>query len=258
MFAEAELTRDDFLGGRLRIWQPREGYRAAMDPVLLAACTPAKTGQSVLELGCGAGVALLALGARVAGLALTGLELQPPYADLAARNAVANGQVVSVHCGDLGQMPAALRAQSFDHVICNPPYFPTGSGTAARDLGRETGQREATPLALWVEQGLKRLHPGGYFTMIQNADRLSDILVALAAHKGGSVSILPLAPRHGRPAGRVIVQARKGGRGALKLLAPFILHGEPQHLVDGEDLSPEAAMILRLGVALGGEKTSVR
>ena len=50
-----DLTCDDFLGGRLSIWQPRDGYRAGVDPVLLAASVPARAGQSVLELGCGTG-----------------------------------------------------------------------------------------------------------------------------------------------------------------------------------------------------------
>ena len=76
-FAEAELTRDAFLDGRLHLWQPRRGYRAATDPVLLAAFTPAKSGERVLELGCGAGAAALCLAVRVPGLDLHGLELQP-------------------------------------------------------------------------------------------------------------------------------------------------------------------------------------
>lgn len=84
MFAPEELTQDRFLDGRLLVAQPRRGYRAAMDPVLLAAACPARPGQAVLELGCGAGVASLCLGWRVPDLRLAGLELQPAYARLRA------------------------------------------------------------------------------------------------------------------------------------------------------------------------------
>ena len=157
-FADNALTCDGFLGGKLRILQPRAGYRAATDPVFLAATVPAQAGQSVLELGCGAGVALLSLGRRVPGLQLFGVELQPDYADLAQRNAAANGVACTIHCADLTQMPADLRTQNFDHVIANPPYFPKASGTAAADSGRETaptrgagaghmGQNRAAPPA---------------------------------------------------------------------------------------------------------------
>ena len=249
MFAPGELTRDRFLDGRLLVAQPRSGYRAAMDPVLLAAACPARPGQSVLELGCGVGVASLCLGWRVAGLRLTGLELQPEYAALARENAAANGIGLEVVEGDLAAMPHELRGQSFDHVIANPPYFAPASGTAARDAGRERAQREETPLADWVRQGLKRLHPGGTITLIQNADRLADLLAALGAG-AGSVTVLPIAPRVGRPAGRVIVQARKGGRGPFRLLAPLVLHEAAHHAADAEDLTSIARSVLRRGEEL--------
>lgn len=249
MFTPEDLTRDGFLGGRLQIAQPRRGYRAAMDPVLLAAACSAAAGDSVLELGCGVGVACLCLGARVSGLQLTGLELQPAYADLARANAAANGIGLEVMAGDLARMPADLRARSFDHVIANPPYFAPGGGTAAADPGRETAQREATPLSLWVQQGLKRLRPGGWLTLIQNADRLPEALTALAAG-AGSIAVLPIAARQGRAAGRVIVQGRKGGRGPFRLLAPLLIHAAPRHDGDREDLTPEARAILREGADL--------
>jgi tRNA1(Val) A37 N6-methylase TrmN6 len=59
MFGPEEITTDGFLGGRLTIAQPVAGYRAAADPVLLAAAVQARPGQAVLDLGCGAGVASL-------------------------------------------------------------------------------------------------------------------------------------------------------------------------------------------------------
>ena len=98
MFAEDALTADRFLDGRLTILQPKDGYRAAMDPVLLAAAIPAKAGERALELGCGAGVASLCLARRVPGLHVTGLEVQAAYADLARRNAEANGIALAASC----------------------------------------------------------------------------------------------------------------------------------------------------------------
>ncbi|MER5172008.1 methyltransferase [Thioclava sp. GXIMD2076] len=249
MFAPEDLSCDDFIGGALRIYQPRFGYRAAMDPVLLAAACGAQAGESVLELGCGAGVASLCLGRRVAGLDLHGLELQPVYADLARRNAQANDLEFTVHEGDLEQMPAALRQMSFDHVIANPPYFAPQNGTAARDAGRETAQREATPLSEWIRQGLKRLKPSGHLVLIQNADRLDDILCALHG-RSGAIRILPIAARQGRDAGRVIVISRKGAKTPLKLLAPLVLHARAHHTGDAEDLSEVAQSILRMGQKL--------
>jgi tRNA1(Val) A37 N6-methylase TrmN6 len=249
-FPAEDLTEDLFLGGRLRLLQPRHGYRAATDPVLLAAACPATSGQNVLELGCGVGVASLCLGARVEGLRLHGLELQADYADLARRNAQATGATLDVHEGDLRRMPAALRV-SFHHVIANPPYFARGNGSPARDPGREIAQREETPLSDWVLAARKRLHPGGWLTMINAADRLPDILIALTGGFG-SIAVLPLAARSGRDAGRVIVRARKGGRGPFRLCAAAILHDGLHHDGDRDDYSALARAVLRDGAALTG------
>jgi tRNA1(Val) A37 N6-methylase TrmN6 len=125
----------------LTIWQPRDGYRAATDPVLLAAAVPARPGQSVLDLGCGAGAAVLCLMTRVPGLAAHGLELQPFYAGLARRNAEENALPLVVHEGDLGAMPEALRARDFDHVLANPPFHREADSSAG-DPGRDTAHRE--------------------------------------------------------------------------------------------------------------------
>ncbi len=249
VFAETELSEDMFLGGRLRISQPVAGYRAAMDPVLLAAAVPARAGDSVLELGCGAGVASLCLGYRVPGLRLAGLEVQPAYAALARRNAAANGQAFAVHDGDLAALPAELRLESFDHVIANPPYFSAGSGTPAADPGRETAQREATPLALWLSVALRRLRPGGWLTLIQSAERVPELLAGLGTG-AGSVTLLPVAPRPDRAANRVILRARKGGRGAFRLAPPLILHEGAAHPGDCDHHSALARAVLRDGAAL--------
>ena len=243
----SELSEDGFLDGRLRIAQPRGGFRSGADAVMLAAACPAAAGQAVLELGCGAGVASLCLGWRVPDLHLVGLEQQADYADLARRNAAANGIAMQVLTGDVARPPAELRAQTFDHVIANPPYFL--GGTAAPDGGRALARREETPLATWIDAGLRRLRPGGVLTLIQRADRLDAILAALSG-RAGSVAILPVAGRAGREAGRVILQARKGARGPLRLLAPFIMHREPVHAGDREDLTEAASAVLRKGSPL--------
>ena len=247
MFAAEDLSDDAFLCGRLRLWQPKTGYRAATDPVLLASACPAAVGETVLDLGCGAGAASLCLGWRVPGLQLTGLELQPAYAALARENALRNGLEMEVVEGDLTQMPTVLR-RPFDHVIANPPYYPRG-GTASPRPGRDAALRAELPLASWVAAATPRLRPGGWLTMICGADSLPEVLSALAPRLG-SAAVLPLTPRAGRPAGRILLRARKGGRGAFRLLSPFVIHAGDQHDGDRESYTPWANAVLRDGEAI--------
>lgn len=251
LFADADLTRNDFLGGRVRLRQPRKGYRAGVDPVLLAASVPSMPGQTVLELGCGAGAAVLCLLARVPDLQAVGVELQPAYADLARRNAAENGTTLEVFEADLTALPSDLKQRQFDHVIANPPYYRAGAHSPAADESRSAALGENTPLNLWIETAAKRLAPRGYLHMIQKADRLPDMLAACEGCLG-SVEVLPLSPRVGRRAELVILRARKGGKAAFQLHAPLVLHSGERHEVDGDSYTPPVSAVLREGAGLPG------
>ncbi len=247
-FARDAVTADKFLGGDVMLFQPRDGYRAGVDPVFLAASIAAHAGESVLELGCGVGAAALCLGRRVPGLRLVGVERMTEYADLAEKNAFENSIQLDVYGSDLEHMPAAVKEESFDHVIMNPPYHLRDRGTAAPNPAREAALGEDTPLKTWIDAATKRLKPKGFMTMIQKAERLPEVLNAMD-DRLGSVMVKPLCPREGRAAVLVLVQARKGGRGAFRLATPLILHDGVEHVGDRESYRPEVSAILRDGAA---------
>ena len=244
-----DLTQDAFLGGRVILRQPRHGYRAGVDPVLLAASVPAAPGQSVLDLGCGAGAAALCLAARVPGLVLAGLERHPLYADLARQNGALNGAGFEVVTGDLTSRPPELRDRAFDHVIANPPYFDRRAGSAAPRPEREAAMGEDTPLADWMTYAARRCATGGFVSVVHRAERLPDLLAAASPHLG-SIEVLPLIPRLGRAARLVILRGRKGGRAPFRLHQGWVLHAGPVHSGDREDYTPETAQVLRQGGAL--------
>jgi tRNA1Val (adenine37-N6)-methyltransferase len=240
VFDVDDLTDDAFLCGRLHLLQPRAGYRAATDPVLLAACVPAAAGHRVLDLGCGAGAASLCLAARVPGLVHHGLELQADYADLCAQNAQRNGVVMDVSVGDVADVPIALRVE-FDHVIANPPYYPS-AGSPSPIAGRDVALRVDTDIDVWVAAGLRRLRPGGWLTMIFTPD-----LLPKALSVQGNAVVLPLAARVDRAPGRVVVQWRKVSKQPFRLLAPFVIHKGAAHDGDRESYTDVAQAVLRLG-----------
>lgn len=249
-FNEADLSKDAFLGGRLQLWQPRRGYRAGIDPVLLAASVPARAGQSVLDLGCGTGAAALCLAARVSGLTLTGVELQPAYAELARRNAAENAADMQIFTTDLSDLPGSLRQRSFDHVVANPPYFRAGAHSVARDASRRKALGEQdTPLAKWIDTAARRLAPKGLLHMIQRIDRVPEMLSGCDG-KLGALELLPLSARQGRAPHLAILRARKGGRAEFILRAPLILHKGTEHRADGDDYSATVSDVLRNGADL--------
>lgn len=243
-----ETVDNDFLGGELVIRQPVEGYRAATDPVLLAAAVPVVPGASVLDLGCGVGTAALCLGHRVPNLDLHGLELQADYADLARQNAKTNNIALTVHDGDLRDIPADLKALNFDAVMLNPPWHDPhdpGSPVAAKDVSN----RQDVALAIWIAAAMTRTRPGGWIVIIQRVEWLPDILTALGP-RVGDIAVQPLTARAGRPTKRIIVKARKGANSPFRIAAPLVMHDGAEHETDGDDFSDAAQAILRHGAGI--------
>ena len=84
MTVDLPFTEDALLGGRVILRQPAEGYRVAIDPVLLAAAVPAAAGDTVLDVGSGVGAAALCLAARAPDCRVYGVEIQRDLVRLAA------------------------------------------------------------------------------------------------------------------------------------------------------------------------------
>jgi tRNA1(Val) A37 N6-methylase TrmN6 len=238
---EAGIVEDRVLGGRVRLLQPKAGYRAGMDAALLAAACDAEPGERVLDLGCGAGAALLAAAFRRPGARFTGVERDPEALALARRSIAMNdlGERVEALAGDVGAGFAALKLRPHDAVFCNPPFFDDPGALRAPRPDRAPAYMAEDGLGAWTEFLLKAVREGGTVTLIHRADRLADIL-ALLAPKAGSFQVRPIAPFADRPAGRVIVRAIKTGKAPLKLLPPLVLHDR-----SGAQHTPEAEAILR-------------
>jgi tRNA1(Val) A37 N6-methylase TrmN6 len=239
------LTHDRLLAGRVALAQPKHGYRAAIDPVLLAAAVPLQAGERALELGCGAGAAALCLLARVPDGAVTGLEQQPVLAGLARDNAAANDSEsrLCVHVGDLLDPPEAIARGGFDHAFANPPYLAAGTADAPADPLRAAANVEgAARLPDWVAALARATRRGGTLTLIHRADRLPELLAALDRVAGALVTF-PLWPAAGKAAKRVLVQGRVGVGGPAVLAAGLTLH-------TGGGFTPEARAVLEDGAPL--------
>lgn len=220
----AALTEDRLLGGRVTLTQPAKGYRAGIEPVLLAAAVEAPRAARVVDLGSGVGAAGLSLLARRPDLSILAIESDPETAALARANAARNG--VADHFTMLEQDVRDLRAPPvrFAAVISNPPFHDAPATDASPIASKARATVEAD-LAGWVNAAGRLLAPHGTLTLIYRADRLEALLAALAPRFGG-IAILPLWPRAGRPAKRIILRAVLGSRAALTLHAGLVLHGE--------------------------------
>ncbi|MFZ1988475.1 MAG: methyltransferase [Alphaproteobacteria bacterium] len=242
--ASGDLSEDGFLGGRIRVLQPKRGFRAAIDSVLLPAAVEARNGRDILDAGAGVGVAALCLLARDLRFRVTGVESQAELAALAAENARRNNLALDVQCADLFIWRAP---QPFDQVMTNPPYFEWDEGTQSPVHGK-TRANVGPSIAAWLDACLLHLKPGGVVTLIHRAEREADIVAALEG-KAGDIEILPLIPRVGEVPKRILVRARKGASGAARRCAGFVLHG------DSTKYTEAAEAVLRHGEALNWRDT---
>jgi len=243
---QADVSEDLLLGGRVRLRQPKVGYRAGVDAALLAATCDAKPGQRVLEAGCGVGAALLAAAARRPGASFTGVERDPAALALAMQNIALNdlAEAVTAIGADVAGGFRALALPAFEAVMSNPPFFDDAGALRGPHPAREGAYLATDGLAAWMDFLLKAVREGGSLTLIHRADRLGDIL-ALLAPKAGSVRIRPVQPFADQPAKRVLVRAIKTGKAPLVLLPALVLHdrSEAKH-------TPAAEAILRGEAAL--------
>jgi tRNA1(Val) A37 N6-methylase TrmN6 len=233
------LSDDAFLGGRLRLKQPVSGHhRAGHDAILLAAATPARSGDRVVEFGAGVGVAGLALARRVPGIVLSMVEIDPALANLAAINAAANGITAEILRLDVGTdarafAEAGLGPDSVNVVLMNPPFNdPVRQNASPQAARRAAHVASETTLPTWVHAARRILKPGGTLTLIWRADGLADVLGELGRGFGG-VSILPIHGQASMPAIRVLVSATKGGRAPLRLFEALLLNdaaGKPDSM----------------------------
>ena len=245
------MTRDAVLGGRLRLTQPRRGHRVGHDAILLAAATPAHTGEHAVDFGAGIGAAGLALAARVAGCTVTLVEIDAGLAELAAANARDNGlgdrvRIVTLDITAPARAftAAGLAAGSVTRVMMNPPFNDPAQQRTSPDPRRQLAHVAARDVLVgWVRSAARLLRPGGTLTLIWRADGLADVLQALNP-AFGAVRVLPIHPKVGAPAIRVLVRGTMASRAPLALLPGLFLNDAAGRPTD------EAEAVLRGGSAL--------
>lgn len=222
-------TCDDFLGGKLRFIQPIKGYRAGVDPVLLAAALPNDLKGRLLDLGCGVGVSGLCALWRNPHLTMVGIESDEDAAQRCIRNAALNqmDDRVIVHHTCLGDTEFAdpLKGEEVDIVITNPPWFePAHSQKAqgSRGVGRQEGE---ICLDDWLDYAMRKLRTGGIIAIIHRANRSDDIL-RIFTNRVGNIKLIPIWSKKNQPAKHVIILGNKARKTPMHIMPGCVMHDD--------------------------------
>jgi len=230
------------LNGRVKLRQSLEGLRASMDSVLLAAAVKAKTGESILDMGCGTGAVGLCAHERLKhlSLSLTGIDVQDKMIAIARGNATDNGVQGEYIIGDVADK-SLFKAEAFDHIVMNPPYYTKGERLQSPDPAREAAY--TGDLEIWIGSALHWLKQGGSLSIIHRADALNDILF-YAQRKFGAIEVWPIHSKPNDPAIRVIVKMVRNRKTPLTMHPPIVMFD------DEGNPSLKSNSILRDGMGL--------
>lgn len=239
-------TQDMFLGGLLTIIQPKKGFRAGLDSILLGVSV-APQSQDLLELGAGVGTAAMTAMAHNKDLYALLAEIDPELAGLAQKNLHNNKYedrsaaiALDITANGKSRLAAGLKSDYFSTIIANPPYFDAAEGTQAPNKSRATARHmHAEALDKWVRTAAACAISDGEVIFIYRAGGLPGLLEAFG-NRFGAITILPIAPRAAQNATRILVRGIKGSRAPMVLKSPLILHGD-----QGRDFLPEVDAIFR-------------
>ncbi len=233
IIAQTDTIENYLLDGKIRLLQPCEGYRAAIDPILLAAMVqPTVYGAQnirVLELGCGVGSALLCLAYRLQSATITGLELHPMLRELAMHNIRANefDKRAAVIAGDLRDHRQLLKEDGFDWVIANPPFLREGHHRPPPNSLKALAFAEgSTTLIDWIKAAAYALKRRGQAVFVQRTDRMDEMVTLLKTYHFGDLTLVPLWPKAFVESKRMLIIARSQCKSPSRILPGLILHQE--------------------------------
>lgn len=244
--AASAVTTNSFLGGQIRLQQPRRGHRAGTDAVLLAAAVPMAISGLVLDIGSGVGAAGLAVAILRPEVVLGLVEIDPGLAPLAADNLALNGLAERghVHLADVLDRESRCRAGLVEGcanvVVTNPPFFDPAQARHSPQAAKRSAHVMQTsgPAALeaWIGACVALLAEGGLFIIIHRPDVLP--VIVRASDGLGGLTLLTVHPQREKPASRILLRGRKGSRAPFAIAPPLILHA-------GDSFSEEAEAIHR-------------
>ena len=225
--AASKTTLDMLFDGRIKLHQPRQGYRFSIDSVLLAHQVRVQPGETVLDLGTGCGVLPLVLCYRHRHISVWAVEIQAVLAELASGNVNLNQMQhrITVHHADLRDLEKVRLPQTFDMIVTNPPYRRANSGRLNPDGQRAVARHELKACLVDILTcARRRLHAGGRFMAVYTTERLPEMMSAMQSFGIEPKCLRLVHTRQHLNAKRVLIEGVKGAKGGVKVAPPLVVH----------------------------------
>lgn len=208
-------------------------HRFGTDAMLLSHFAMPCVGEAVCELGTGCGAIALRLAAGGRPSSVHGVDIQPTAIELARLGAArfVGEPKPTFAVGDWHDPRSLAPAGSFRRVVCNPPYFPAGSGpTNAEEASAIARHEQEDTLDSLCAAAAWLLTSGGRFFLCHRPERLSAVLAALTAHRLEPKRLQAVQKRGDTAPWLFLLEAKKDAHAGLTWLPPLVLYtdeGDP-------------------------------
>ncbi len=235
---DLNLVCTPFLKGKLKIYQPKQGYRFSIDSVLLANFIKVHPGERILELCAGCGIISLILAYKNPKIKVYTLEINSLLNKALFLSLKENDFLERILPlkGDLNHYP--LLPGVFDVIFFNPPYFKKRHGRENKDPHENLARRASPKFIRNLFDTAKRLLKNkGRLYFIFTALRTAEILFLLK-QSGLEPKILRFVhSKEGEEAKMLLICAIKGAGEETRVLPPLILYKSTKPKVYTEEVN---------------------
>ncbi len=238
---EEQVSADSLFGGDLKCFQAIQGYRFSVDAVLISHFVRVRDKDRILDLGSGCGIIMLILlyrwGKRISEI--VGIEFQHNLAGMAMKNLQVNdfqttGKIVE---GDIRNLASLVSPESFDTIVCNPPFYSHGSGRlSSNDEARFARHQILANLDDFLAASALAVKNKGTVYFIYPAGQIATFIALLGNHRlrVKKLQFVYSYPQMNSDARLVLIECSKNGGGGANILAPFYIYSEKNRAVTEE------------------------
>lgn len=224
---------DSFFDGNLKCCQSASGYRFSVDSILLAHSVKVRDEDRILDLGTGCGIIMLLLLYRWKNRIdnILGVEIQPSLAALARKNLAANGFEGSgrVEHGDIKKLSAFISPESYDTIVCNPPFYSPGSGRRTENFEARLARHQIlATLDDFLAASTLAVKNKGLVYFIYPAGQIGTFISLVDQHRLAvkNLQFVYSYPQADSDARLALIECRKNGGPGVKIRPPFYIYSE--------------------------------
>ena len=221
---------DQLFANDIQIIQSKEVFSFSIDAVLLANFPAYPKKGKIVDLCAGNGAVGL-FASRKTNAHITQIELQERLADMGRRSIQLNHleeQMTMLEL-DLKLATTAVKPDSVDLVLCNPPYFkelPTSQKNPNPHLAIARHEIYTT-LTEVIGVSAKLLKTNGRLAMVHRPDRFLDILHAMESADVAPKRVRFIYPKAEKEANTLLIEGiKQGKKEGFRVLPPLFTYDD--------------------------------